>query len=156
MWSNLAERWALMGERDRRALAVLIPVTVLVLLWLGLVQPLLQRHQRADAQLAAAQSTYQELLAKAPQLMGQINVSAAPDSGNLNTDLRRHANRLGISIVGLEPDGDLLQVRIDEARYSQLMRWLAILEQEGSRADQVTLEARNRPGVVSARVAFQR
>ncbi|MCH8532381.1 MAG: type II secretion system protein M [Saccharospirillum sp.] len=155
MFQSIADQWALLGERDRRALSVLIPIVILLLLWFGLIAPLQQRHTLAQSQLNAAQNTFQEVVAKAPQLVGQPNTAVA-GSTNLNTDLRRHANRLGISIVGLEPDGDLLRVRIDEARYSQLVRWLAVLEQEGILADQVTLEARNRPGLVSARVAFRR
>lgn len=156
MFQSIADQWALMGERDRRALSILIPVVVLLLIWFVLVQPLQQRHSLAKAQLNAAQSTLQEVVAKAPRLMGQTNTATGAGNTNLNTDLRRHANRLGINIVGLEPDGDLLRVRIDETRYSQLVRWLAVLEQEGILAEQLTMEARNRPGLVSARVAFGR
>lgn len=155
MFQSIADQWALLGERDRRALSVLIPIVILLLLWFGIIAPLQQRHTLAQSQLNAAQNTFQEVVAKAPRLVGQPNTAVA-GSTNLNTELRRHANRLGITIVGLEPDGDLLRVRIDEARYSQLVRWLAVLEQEGILADQLTLEARNRPGLVAARVAFTR
>lgn len=155
MFQSIADQWALLNERDRRALTVLIPVVILLVVWFGLIQPLQQRHALAQNQLNAAQHTFQEVVAKAPLLVGQASTTVT-GSANLNTDLRRHANRLGISIVGLEPDGDLLRVRIDEARYSQLVRWLAVLEQEGILADQLTLEARNRPGLVAARVAFRR
>ncbi len=153
----LIDRWSAMPQRDRRALAALIISVALLLLWFGLLQPLYNWQAESENELESARDTFQSLVSQAPQAM------AAGSSGNtvnstasLNTELRRQANRFGLSIQSFEPDGDLLRVRIDEARYGPVVRWLAAMESAGVVTDQLTLEARSKPGLISVRASFRR
>lgn len=150
------DRWNSLPQRDQRALTVLSISVVLLLVWFGLIQPLHQWRTEAGAELDAAEETYRELIAKAPEAMPSGASSSGGQAASMNTELRRQANRFGLSIQSFEPDGDLLRVRIEEARYGPVVQWLAALEDVGITTDQLTLEARNDPGLIDVRASFRR
>ena len=156
LFQPLIDRVNGLPQRDRRALIVLVIGTALLLVWFALIQPVHQWRIEANSELEAARDTYQELVAKAPKAMTGGSRNGAGDTASLNTELRRQANRFGLSIQSFEPDGDLLRVRIDEARYGPVVQWLAALESAGVSTGQVTLEARSKPGLISVRASFQR
>ncbi|MFG1496453.1 type II secretion system protein M [Saccharospirillum sp. HFRX-1] len=149
-------RWQQLGQREQQALRLLAVVVGLLAVWLLLIQPLQQWRQQASQELANAQSTYQQLLQKAPQALASGASTANTPSDSLNTELRRQANRFGLSIQGFEPDGDLLRVRLDDARYSQVIQWLAALQAQGVMVDQLTLNGRDRPGRVQVIAVMRR
>ncbi|WP_108127135.1 type II secretion system protein GspM [Saccharospirillum mangrovi] len=152
----LNARWQQLGQREQLALRVLAMVVALLAFWLLLIQPIRHWQQNADQQLSNAQATYQSLLQKAPQAMSSGLVAANPSSDSLNTELRRQANRFGLTIQGFEPDGDLLRVRLDDARYSQVVQWLAALQAQGVTVDQLTLNGRDQPGRVQVLAVLRR
>ncbi|GGX52045.1 type II secretion system protein GspM [Saccharospirillum salsuginis] len=156
LFQPLIDRVNGLPQRDRRALIVLVISTALLLVWFALIQPVRQWQASANSELEAARDTYQELVAKAPEAMAGGAQNGGGDTASLNTELRRQANRFGLSIQSFEPDGDLLRVRIDEAQYGPVVQWLAALESAGVSTDQVTLEARSEPGLISVRASFQR
>lgn len=149
-------RWQQLGQREQQALRLLAVVVGLLALWLLLIQPIQQWRQQASQELANAQSTYQQLLQKAPQALASGAATTNVSSDSLNTELRRQANRFGLSIQGFEPDGDLLRVRLDDARYSQVIQWLAALQAQGVMVDQLTLNGRDRPGRVQVIAVMRR
>lgn len=152
----LAVRWRQLGAREQLALRWLGVVVGVLAVWLLLIRPVYSWRQNAQQELDAARSTYQTLLQKAPLALsaGQTNTVDSPDS--LNTELRRQANRFGLTIQGFEPDGDLLRVRLDDARYSQVIQWLAALQGQGVVVDQLTLSGRDRPGRVQVLAVLRR
>lgn len=152
----LTDRWDGLPTRDRRALAVLMVSAGLLLVWFGVINPVATWRAEAAAELETAEETYQTLVTRAPEAMATASAGTASGTTNLNTELRRQANRFGLSIQSFEPDGDLLRVRIDEARGSNVMRWLAALESTGIVTEQITLEARDQPGLISVRGSFRR
>lgn len=152
----LIDRWNNMPQRDRRALAVLLVSSALLLLWFALISPLNSWQAESKNELAAARETFQTLTSHAPEAIAAGSGNRVTNTASLNTELRRQANRFGLSIQSFEPDGDLLRVRIDEARYGPVVRWLAAMESAGVITDQLTLEARNKPGLISVRASFRR
>lgn len=152
----LHSRWQQLGRGEQRALRLLSVVIGLLAIWLLLIAPIQQWRQDARQELANAQSTYQQLLQKAPQALNSSVATVSTGGDSLNTELRRQANRFGLSIQGFEPDGDLLRVRLDDARYSQVIQWLAALQAQGVMVDQLTLNGRDRPGRVQVLAVMRR
>lgn len=156
-WLNpLNARWQQLGRREQLALRILAVLVTLLAVWLVLIQPIRQWRLDAQQQLNSAQATYQSLLQKAPQAMSSGLVVANTSSDSLNTELRRQANRFGLTIQGFEPDGNLLRVRLDDARYSQVVQWLAALQAQGVVIDQLTLNGRDQPGRVQVMAVLRR
>ncbi|PTY36611.1 hypothetical protein BGP77_04765 [Saccharospirillum sp. MSK14-1] len=153
---SLNTRWQQLGQREQQALRLLAIVVGLLAMWLLLIQPVYQWRQQASQQLENAQSTYQQLLQKAPLALASGSATSATSNASLNTELRQQANRFGLSIQGFEPDGDWLRVRLDEARYSQVVQWLAALQAQGVVVDQLTLNGRDRPGRVQVIAVMRR
>lgn len=156
VFQPLADRWEGLPTRDRRALAALLVTGSLLLAWFGVITPVSQMRADSAAELDAAQDTYQTLVNKAPKAMASGSNAGASSTASLNTELRRQANRFGLAIQSFEPDGNLLRVRIDDTRYSSIVRWLGALEAEGIVTEQLSMDARSDPGKVSVRASFRR
>lgn len=152
----LNQRWQQLSRREQQGLQLMSAVVALLLLWLLLIQPVLQWRTQAENQLETAQSTYQALVQKAPQAMRGGSLATNTSTASLNTELRQQANRFGLTIQGFEPDGDLLRVRLDDARYSQVVQWLAALQRQGVVVDQLTLNGRDQPGRVQVLAVLRR
>lgn len=144
-----------LSERDRRALSVLSLLAGVLLLWFALIAPVLEWRAAAAEELASARETYTSLVTKAPRALSG-SATATTSTASLNTELRRQANRYGLSIQSFEPDGDALRVRISEGRYSKVVQWLAALSAQGFVTEQLTLEGRNDPGLVSVLAVLSR
>lgn len=157
VFQPVSDRWEGLPTRDRRALSVLLVAGALLLIWFGVINPVRSWRAESAAQLEAAQATYQTLISKAPQAMAAgSNGAASSNPASLNTEMRRQANRFGLAIQSFEPDGNLLRVRIDKARYANVVRWLAALEAQGIVTEQMNMSARDQSGLVSVQASFRR
>jgi type II secretory pathway component PulM len=157
VFEPLTLRWQGMPQRDQRALSVLLVTGVLLVLWFAIISPTLQWQASTEAELRAAQDTYQQLVERAPLALAGNSGSQAPVAGgSLNAEVRSQANRFGVSIQSFEPDGEQIRTRVDNVRFASLMRWLGALEARGVVASQLTLEATDRAGQVSVQASFSR
>ena len=154
----LMMRWQGLPTRDRRALSVLLVTAGLLVLWFGIINPTLAWRESTQADLRAAEETYRQLVERAPLALATTgSASTSPAAGgSLNAEVRSQANRLGVVIQSFEPDGEQIRVRVDNVRFSNLMRWLGALEGRGVMAAQLTLEATDRAGQVSVQASFRR
>ncbi|MBU2863284.1 type II secretion system protein M [Reinekea forsetii] len=152
--TKLSERWALLSERDQKSVIVLSVSLLVAIIIFGIVMPLVNAHNNAKNSLANAETTYQELLAIAPQALANGQSTPAFSISSLNSEIRRQAVRHGLSIQRFEPQGDNLRVWLEGARYPSVVKWLAGLESMGITQAELTLDDENKPGFVSVRVTF--
>jgi type II secretory pathway component PulM len=155
---SVSQRWLSLPDRDRRALTVLLASISLLVLWFGIISPTLQWRESTRAELAAAESIYQQLVERAPLALavGRQSSGTAVGGDSLNAEVRNQANRHGVAIQSFEPDGDQLRVRVANVSFDNVTRWLGALENQSVRAVQLTLEATDRAGQVSVQASFSR
>ena len=78
----------------------------------------------------------QELLSYVVDSAAKLNTSNSANgnrkfSGSLTQAVNSSASRSGISITRMQPQGDELQVWIDNTNFNSLMSWLDGLEKQG-------------------------
>lgn len=145
----LLQRWALLQEREQRALLVLGAALLVFALW-GLWLASHRAAQKAESQLVAARGVLRELQQSAP---------AGASGGGGGSVLRAASDAAagsGLALGRIEPQGeDGVRVWLDKADFNAMARWLATLAAQGIRLEQVQVE-KQAEGGVSAQVSLAR
>lgn len=154
--SPLLARWQAMSARDRLALSLLGGFVVLVLLYLLAWQPVSQKLQQAQSFLQQQRSLHAYMQAHAPQvrsMQGRPQVSLEP--ARLQGLVTGSAASQGLNVERLDNQGDgRLQVSLQPAEFSRLLRWLVSLEEQGVTVEEAGLE-RAEQGLVSSRLQLR-
>ncbi|EAR09726.1 type II secretion system protein GspM [Reinekea blandensis] len=150
----LREKWLSLSRRDQQAARLLGISLLIAIIVFGLIVPLASWRQDLQRELANAQQTLQELTALAPQAMAVTGGATELNPSIMNSEIRRQAARYGIEIQRFEPDGELLRVWLDDARYPSVVQWLGGLENMGIGHTELALDDRPNPGFVNVRVTF--
>lgn len=154
MTSKFNDQWMLLSDRDKKA-AVLLAISLSLAIVIFLViLPVMRYQMNAQESLTKAETTFNELVAIAPQALANSQSGPAFSASSLNSEIRRQAVRNGLTIQRFEPDGNNLKVWLEEARYPSVVKWLAGLESMGITHAELALEGRNKPGFVSVRTTF--
>lgn len=154
LFSGFTEQWEKLSARDQLAMKCLAAAVAVSVLFFGIFLPIRNAHSGALAALNQAETVYDELLILAPQALGNSSSVSAVDPASINSEVRRQAARFGVTIQRFEPDGDRLQIWVEEVRYPAVIQWLGSLEDSGIIHAELTLEDTSNPGFVSARVTF--
>jgi general secretion pathway protein M len=96
--------------------------------------------------------------AEVRQLRGTQGANRAAGQSLLSlADRTARQNGLGPAIKRVEPEGtDKVRLQLEQAPFDDLMTWIeTLVSQYHARIDTVTVEARDQPGVVNARVILQ-
>lgn len=147
--------FARLARREQLSLLVLAVCLVLYLLWVLLWSPLLAMRDRMQAQNTAAAAALVRVDALVAELQ-QARASSATSGqrSNLAAVINQSTARFGLSINRLQPGnrGDM-QVRMEDARFSDLVAWLHHLElAEGLVLGEVAITQAGSAGVVNATI----
>ncbi|TWC42879.1 general secretion pathway protein M [Pseudomonas sp. SJZ079] len=154
--SVLLQRWRGLAMRERLALGLLAVFLLLVVLYLSLWRP-------AQLGVAAARSAFEQqralhtyMQAQAPLARG---LAAKPqvhlDPERLQGMVTASAAEQGLTIERLDSDSDgSLQVSVQSAPFAQLLRWFAVLEQQGVQIVEAGLD-RDEGNRVAARLSLR-
>lgn len=140
--SALARRWRDLPPRDRLALSLLAAFLGAVLLYLLLWQPVQQRLDGARTAFEQERALYAYLqenapLARSVALKPQVNLDPARLQGLVTAS----AAEQGLAIERLDSDGEgALQVSLQAAPFTQLLRWLDVLQEQGVRISEAGLD----------------
>lgn len=145
----LRQRWALLEEREQRALGVLAVALLVFLLW-GLWLASHRAALKAEAQLVTTRGLLRELQQAAP---------AGPLPGGGGSVLRVASDAAaagGLALNRIEPEGEgKVRVWLEKADFNAVARWLATLAAQGVRVEEAQVE-KQAEGGVSARLALSR
>lgn len=150
----LRARWFAMPLRDRRALAALSIFFVVAGSWLGVVQPALQFAQGGKADLAAAQADLAWMQANAVTARQAAAQGGNVESGqSLLSAVNGSARSMGLNLQRFEPEGDRrVRVTLENAVFTDVMRWIVLLESRyGLVIEHFNADSRQ-PGVVNIRM----
>lgn len=143
----LRQRWALLQEREQRALAVLGAFALAFVLW-GLWLGSHRAAQKAEMQLASSRALLRELQQSAPV--------AASGGGSVLRAASDAAAAGNLALNRIEPEGDgRARVWLEKADFNAVAAWLATLSAQGIRLEEAQVE-KLADGGVSARLALAR
>ncbi|MVW77265.1 general secretion pathway protein GspM [Pseudomonas sp. R-22-3w-18] len=140
--SQLLQRWRALAAREQMALAALGLFLALVLLYLGIWQPAQRQLLEARQAFAEQRELHAYLQAHADLARG---LSASPqqrvEPERLQGLVTSSAQQQGLSIERLDGDGaGMLQVNLQAAPFAQLLRWFAVLQEQGVEIAEAGLE----------------
>ena len=138
------------SRREQILLAVLGGFLTVAVLWLLILQPLLDARATAIGRIAA----YENVMVRV-RTAGPVGATAAGLSGPLETAIPAQAATFGIIPASVTPDGDAATVTLSEARYDSVVPWLAGLEASGATLSSVRIDRGSQPGVVNVSVRVQ-
>jgi len=145
--------WQQLKSSEQRLVAILGCVVVIFLFYFVVWQPLGNNINKTQQKLARQQallSYVQESTQRYQQ--SKKRGTSARSNGSLSSIVNSSAGRHSISIARLQPQGDDLQVWIDEVPFSQLLSWLEFLaNNEGLIVKGIDLSKADRNGVVKVR-----
>jgi len=145
--------WQQLKSSEQRLVAIMGCVVVIFLFYFVVWQPLGNNISKTQQKLARQQALL-TFVQESTQRYQQSKKSGASarSNGSLSSIVNRSANRHSISIARLQPQGDDLQVWIDEVPFTQLLTWLEFLaNNEGLLVKNIDLSKADRKGVVKVR-----
>jgi general secretion pathway protein M len=157
-WQNsvLLQRWRGLALRERLALSLLAAFLLLVVLYILLWQPAQQGVLAARSAFEQQRALYTYMQAQAPlarSLAAKPQVSLDP--ARLQGMVTASAAEQGLAIERLDSDSDgSLQVSVQSAPFAQLLRWFAVLEQQGVQIVEAGLD-RDEENRVAARLSLR-
>jgi general secretion pathway protein M len=148
------------SPRDQRVLQLLALFLAAVMLWLLVWVPVRDALAVARARHADALDDYRWILAHREEALAVA--SARPGAGNrtgqaLLSEVASSARRNSLTLNRFQPEGqDALAVSLDDVEFGALVLWLERLRVDlGVTVRQASVDARDQPGRVRARIVLQ-
>lgn len=139
-----------LSEREQR-LVLLSAVLLIVALFYWLVwSPLSQAVEKGQNAVVSQQELLvwvQKNANRAKQLQGTVKPNAKL-TGSLAQEVNQSAGRLNIAIARMQPQGDEIQIWIDQVPFNDLLSWLQGLESKGVSILDLSVAETNSPGQV--------
>lgn len=146
-----AQEWLeQLGSSSRRALGVLTVMAGALILWQGVISPVLAWRSAAIERFGYAEQVYGQLTELAPHAVA-MDTSEPQQGGDLSAEIRRQANRYGLSIQRFEPNNDALRLNLGDLAYSKLVQFVAAVTEQGLIIQQLTIAGTGEPGLVEVR-----
>lgn len=146
-------------SRERYTLIAGAVVLLLLLIYLLLVEPFVVNLERLDKRVTAQQEDMAWMRAAVAEVQrlraegeGRPRGQAASGQSLLSLiDASAKREGLGTALKQLSPVGDKIRIRLEEASFDTMLRWLGTLEQDaGVGVDTLTLERLQEQGMINA------
>lgn len=144
--------WLQLQVREQR-LVIAMTAFVAVFLFFNLIwQPLNQGIEQAERKLERQQKLLVEVQEKVALVQQAKNGGKQRVSGSLSSIVNRIAKQHQITIARVQPQGDDIQVWIEDIAFSQLLNWLNNLTQSsGLQVKAIDLTQADTTGMVNVR-----
>jgi len=144
--------WESLAPREQRLVMALLPVVAVAVFYFALWQPLSRGAEQSAQQMALAQRDLAWMKEQAERVLSAAPRSAGKSDGSLSTIVNQIAGSRGITISRLQPQGEALQVWIDEVAWGDLLGFLEMLKRDhGVQVTSVDLARSDVPGLVKVR-----
>ena len=131
------------------AAALLVVWAVAILVW----QPLRSGRAALEEDLLRAD----QMLARVQRLPPPAGAAPVNDDRPLSVIATTSAGDMGLQVRRLQPQGDAVQVQVEDASFDFVLLWIAALERDhGLRLSDLTLTRRPAPGSVAATLTLER
>lgn len=152
--------WAGLQAREQRALMIASAAITLFLIYSLFIDPYLSTMQQLQNSVAMQQKDLDWMKSaaaevKALRLNTDSHVNATDQSLISLVDGQARDAGLSKAIKQLTPSGDNVSVRLQEAEFDTLLRWLAKLDSHfGIVVNSLSIERLQEPGMVNATVVL--
>ncbi|WP_298440613.1 type II secretion system protein M [uncultured Ferrimonas sp.] len=151
---QLQQFWLDRTDQERRLMAVAGPLLLVAIFYWGLWQPLQQSLELAQKQVVAETKALAQVKQNANRYVsqgGQTQGQAPAVRGSLSQLASRSAKANRLVIERMQPQGDKLQLWLEDAEFDRLMGWLAELNGQGVQINALDLSATDESGLVQIR-----
>ncbi|MFD2165435.1 type II secretion system protein GspM [Thalassotalea euphylliae] len=143
--------WQQLQQRERILVIAMAAVIGVFILYQGIWSPINNGLTKADQKLERTEQLLSYVQQTTSQLKNTQGVKRT-SSGSLSSVVNRVARQHNITIDRVQPNGDDLQVWIDEVAFNQLLRMLTQLsEQHGLSVSNIDISKGNNEGIVKVR-----
>lgn len=156
--STLRQRFEILPSNDKRALLIMVAALALTVLYFSLSTSR-DYQQVAILRYQDASEDNRWITLNLSQIRNIANAAAQPgNTGASDASLINRATTsakpFGIVFKRFQPEEETgLRLWIEGAEFDQLIRWVAALEQQGIRLDQLDIDKQEKQvGIVDARV----
>jgi general secretion pathway protein M len=142
-----------LSEREQRLVIISAIMLLVAIFYWGIWSPLntsLEKSQNAVKNQTELLAWVQKNANKAVQLRSSSG-NKASFSGSLPQAVNQSASRMKIAISRMQPQGDELQVWIDQAPFNDVLSWLQSLEKTGVSILDIDIAESDLPGQVKIR-----
>ncbi|MBF0134333.1 MAG: type II secretion system protein M [Magnetococcales bacterium] len=163
--SGLKDIWRDLGGRERRIVAIGLPVLVVAIFYFMIWSPFMERLDNARKRVAASSDTLHWMQSQAVEIkamqagLGASVPSSLSLSGSFLSFMEESARQGGLGGVlkSVEPSGnDQVLMKFEKAPFQTLATWLIDLHTQGVEPVSVSLEREPEPGMVRARLVLGR
>jgi general secretion pathway protein M len=141
-----------LSEREQRLVIISAVLVLVAIFYWGIWSPLntsLEQNKTAVENQTKLLAWVQKNANKAVQLRSSGNKISF--SGSLPQAVNQSANKMKIAISRMQPQGEELQVWIDQAAFNDVLGWLQSLEKSGVTILDIDIAESNLPGQVKIR-----
>lgn len=142
-----------LSEREQRLVIISAVMVLVAIFYWGIWSPLntsIAKGQNAVKNQTELLAWVQKNANKAVQLRSGSGKKAS-FSGSLPQAVNQSASRMKIAISRMQPQGDELQVWIDQAPFNDILSWLQSLEKTGVSILDIDIAESDLPGQVKIR-----
>tara|TARA_R110001583_G_scaffold3812_7_gene23304 strand:+ start:11933 stop:12418 length:486 start_codon:yes stop_codon:yes gene_type:complete len=145
--------WQGLNLREQRLVLVMGSAFSIFLLYSLVWQPLNDNLANTKKRLASRQALLTWVVDNTARYQSiQSTGSNEQSSGSLSSIINRTANQQQLTITRMQPQGEMLQVWLDSAPFTQLLFWLENLaNNEGLQVQAIDLTKGDNPGEVRVR-----
>lgn len=121
--------WQQLQQREQRLVIAMAVFISIFILHQGIWQPLKNNIEKADKKLERTN----ELLAFVKENTAKVKRSGVQRpiaTGSLSSVVNRAASQYQITLDRIQPQGDSVQVWIDDVAFNQLLSWLSSLSND--------------------------
>jgi general secretion pathway protein M len=151
--NKLKAYYVQLSDREQRLVLLSAVLLVIAVFYWGLWSPLSQSVERGQTALNSQQELLlwvQKNANRAKQLQGSAGQNAQL-TGSLAQEVNQSASRLNITISRMQPQGDELQVWVDQVPFNDVLSWLQSMESKGVVILDVDVAETSAPGQIKIR-----
>jgi len=151
--ASLKQWWAQLNTREQRLVVAMGGAVLTLLLYTLVWQPLNTNVENSKTKLASRQALLTWVSENSARYQSiKPNNSGQKLGGSLSSIINRTAGKYQLIISRMQPQGDSLQVWVDEVSFTQLLYWLEhIVNNEGLKVQAIDIASSDKPGEVRVR-----
>ncbi|NMP17010.1 type II secretion system protein M [Thalassotalea sp. Y01] len=145
--------WLGLNPREQKLASIMGAVVAIFIFYFLIWQPLNNSVEKAQQKLERQQQLAAWVDENLPKLQALQKAGGIKSTGgSLSSIVNRTAKRQSIAIARMQPQGDDLQVWIDEVPFNTFVSWLNNLNSnEGVLIESIDITEGNAPGTIAVR-----
>ncbi|XOV80157.1 MAG: type II secretion system protein GspM [Aestuariibacter sp.] len=150
---QLKKRFAQLSEREQKMVAIAVVFVTIGLIYALIYAPItnsIETNRLAVKSQSELLTWVKQNANKVIQLRSS-NSGASNFNGSLPQTVNQTAARFDITITRMQPQGDEIQVWVDNARFNDVIAWLNAIEQTGISIVEADISESDVPGNIKVR-----